>query len=155
MASCSSCTSEIVPGTRWCAICRTNILVPSVGRLASPAKRLGAFVVDLMVPLVALGLGFSVVGLTRGALVGFGLFAAYIVWALLLFAHGMTPGKRLLGMRVLRDDGRHAGFMTMLIREWVGKWISGLILSLGFLWILFDRDRQGWHDKLMSTYVVG
>lgn len=42
----------------------------------------------------------------------------------------------------------------MLIREWIGKAISGLLLSLGFLWILFDRDKQGWHDKLMSTYVV-
>ncbi|MCL6558264.1 MAG: RDD family protein, partial [Firmicutes bacterium] len=47
------------------------------------------------------------------------------------------------------------GFLTMLIREWIGKWISGLILGLGFLWILFDRDNQGWHDKLMSTYVIG
>lgn len=53
------------------------------------------------------------------------------------------PGKNLLGMRVIKEDGRHAGFLTMLIREWVGKWISGLILGLGFLWILFDRDNQG------------
>jgi uncharacterized RDD family membrane protein YckC len=133
--------------------------------LAPPVKRLGAFVVDLAMPLVALGLVFSVSGLgaltgsgtasAGGAFVGFALFAAYVVWALVLFANGMTPGKRLLGMKVIRDDGRSAGFGTMLVREWVGKWISGLILSLGFLWILFDRDKQGWHDKLMSTYVVG
>ena len=42
----------------------------------------------------------------------------------------------------------------MLIREWIEKVISGLILSLGFLWILFARDNQGWHDKLLGTYVV-
>jgi len=49
----------------------------------------------------------------------------------------------------------NAGFFIMLIREWIGKAIiSGMIFSLGFLWILFDRDNQGWHDKLVSTYVV-
>ena len=57
-------------------------------------------------------------------------------------------------MRVIKEDGTPAGFMTMLLREWIGKWISGLILLLGFLWILFDKDNQGWHDKLMSTYVT-
>ncbi len=32
---------------------------------------------------------------------------------------------------------------------------SAMVLSMGFLWIPFARDRQGWHDKLGSTYVVG
>lgn len=72
-----------------------------------------------------------------------------------LFSRGTTPGKNLLGMRVIKEDGQHAGFLTMLIRECIGKWISGLVFALGFLWILFDRDNQGWHDKLMSTYVIG
>ena len=89
-----------------------------------------------------------------GAIIGLLLLLAYIIWALVLFARGTTPGKKVLGMRVINEDGTPAGFMTMLLREWIGKWISGLILSLGFLWILFDKDNQGWHDKLMSTYVV-
>lgn len=42
----------------------------------------------------------------------------------------------------------------MLIREWIGRAISALLLSLGFLWTVIDRDRQGWHDKLISTCVV-
>ena len=46
------------------------------------------------------------------------------------------------------------GFFMMLVREWAAKWVSGLAFGMGFVWILFDRDRQGWHDKLMSTYVV-
>lgn len=57
-------------------------------------------------------------------------------------------------MRVIKEDGTGAGFFRMLIRESIGKAISGLIFSLGYLWILFDRDKQGWHDKLVSTYVV-
>ena len=60
----------------------------------------------------------------------------------------------MLGMRVIKEDGSSAGFGTMLIREWIGKLISAMIFSLGFIWILIDKDKQGWHDKLMSTYVV-
>jgi uncharacterized RDD family membrane protein YckC len=32
--------------------------------------------------------------------------------------------------------------------------VSGLALSIGFLWIEFDKKRQGWHDKLAGTYVI-
>ena len=151
-------------GTRWCGICHTNVLNKGVGRLASPGKRLGAYFLDILVPAVALILifGITVAGATTGTEAGIGvgvllgivLFLGYIVWALILFAKGVTPGKKLLGMRVIKEDGTGAGLFTMLIREWIGKAISGMIFSLGFLWILFDRDKQGWHDKLMSTYVV-
>jgi len=163
MANCPSCNAEVAPSTRWCVLCRTNVLNQRIGRLASPGKRLGAYFLDLLVPIVALFLIFVVGagaatgtegGSGVGVFLGIVLFLGYIVWALMLFAKGMTPGKKLLGMRVIKEDGTSAGFFTMLIREWIGKTISGLIFSLGFLWILFDHDKQGWHDKLMSTYVV-
>lgn len=164
MTSCPSCSAEVAPGTRWCRICRTNVLRPEIGRLASPAKRLAAHFLDVLVPSVALLLVFAVAGAGAatgtdggtggGVLLGLVLFLGYIGWAFVLFSRGRTPGKMLLGMRVIREDGSGAGFLTMFIREWIGKLISGLILSLGFIWILFDQDKQGWHDKLMSTYVV-
>ncbi len=164
MATCSSCNAEVVPGTRWCNICHTNVVNPSLGKLAPPGKRLGAFVLDLVIPAAALFLMVAVAGIGSateteagagiGGIIGSLLFLAYIIWALVLFARGTTPGKKALGMRVIKEDGTPAGFMTMLLREWIGKWISGLILFLGFLWILFDKDNQGWHDKLMSTYVT-
>ena len=164
MAACPSCNAEVVPGTRWCNLCHTNVVNPSLGKLASPGKRLGAWLLDLVIPVVAFILIFTVAGLGGatgteagagiGALLGLALILAYIVWALMLFARGTTPGKNLLGMSGIKEDGTAADFGTMLIREWIGKWISGLILALGFLWILFDKDNQGWHDKLMSTYVT-
>jgi uncharacterized RDD family membrane protein YckC len=145
-------------------MCHTNVVNRSIGRLAPPVKRLGAHFVDLLVPVVALFLIIGVAaagaatgtegGFGLGALLGFAMFAGYVIWAIKLFASGTTPGKKLLGMRVVKEDGSAAGFGTMLVREWLGKWISALVLSLGFLWILFDKDHQGWHDKLMSTYVV-
>ncbi len=165
MTRCPSCNAEVPTGARWCPICHTNIMNPEIGRLASPGKRLGAYILDLIIPVIALSLIFLIGGGIAaaiggeggggaGTLLGFLLFVAYGVWALVLFARGTTPGKKLLGMKVVREDGRNAGFLTMLIREWIGKPISGMIFSLGFLWILFDRDNQGWHDKLVRTYVV-
>ena len=164
MASCPSCNAEVSPGTRWCGLCRSNTVDPQVGRLASPIMRLAAYFLDLLIPIVALatflGVGSagaatdSDVGSVIGGLLGVTLVLAYGIWALLLFSKGTTPGKKILNMRVVREDGSTAGFGTMFLREWVGKFISGLILSLGFLWILFDRENQGWHDKLVNTYVV-
>ena len=162
MAICSSCKGEVAAGMRWCGICHANVVNPEAGRLASPGKRLGAYFLDLIAPMVAFllvimaGGAASATGIGggSGALLAAVLFLGYIVWAFTLFARGTTPGKNLLGMRVVKEDGTRATFFTMLAREWIGKLISALVLSLGFLWILLDRDNQGWHDKLVSTYVV-
>lgn len=164
MATCPSCSNETPAGARWCGICHANVLQPEVGRLASPGKRLIAYFLDGLVPLVAIFLivivGIGTFASTEGGnpmglLLGFGLLIAYVVWAFRLFARGTTPGKHLLGMFVIKEDGERVGLATMILREWIGKAISGMVFSLGFLWILIDRDNQGWHDKLASTYVVG
>lgn len=155
MPTCPSCNSDCAAGARWCSICHTNLVNSAIGRLASPGKRLGAYCLDVFIPLMVVW----------WALIGAALFdeimplivvlaVLYAVWSLILFAKGATVGKKLLGMRVVKEDGEPAGFFTMLIREWIGKSISGFVLFLGYLWILFDQENQGWHDKLMSTYVV-
>ncbi len=142
------------PGTQWCAVCRSNLSDPAAGRLAAPAKRLAASLLDGAVPF---GGGLFSVAVARDELegmLGLAVVAAYAVWSLVLFGTGRTPGKLLLGTRVVGEDRATAGFLRMLFREWIGKPVSGMFLLLGYLWILFDRDKQGWHDKLMSTFVV-
>ena len=65
---------------------------------------------------------------------------------------GQTPGKWVLGVRVMRKDGTRLTLGNALLRQ-VGYWISA-IFCLGFLWILFDNKRQGFHDKLAGTIVT-
>jgi uncharacterized RDD family membrane protein YckC len=65
---------------------------------------------------------------------------------------GQTPGKRVMGVRVARTDGKRLRFGNALRRA-IGYVLSA-ILFLGFLWILFDNRRQGFHDKLAGTMVV-
>ncbi|HLA48407.1 MAG TPA: RDD family protein, partial [Nitrospinota bacterium] len=38
--------------------------------------------------------------------------------------------------------------------RYIGYIISEIPLFLGFLWIVFDKDKQGWHDKIAGTFVV-
>lgn len=66
---------------------------------------------------------------------------------------GQTLGKGLVGLKVVGHDGKPPTGGKAFLR-YVGYLISGLILSLGFLWVAFDRKRQGWHDKIAGTYVV-
>jgi len=154
---CPSCSQEIQPGGVGCPFCSTLISAPEAGTLAGPARRLAGYILDL----ILWGLVFF------GASVSFGLGAAtgsstlsllslLVPLALLVYcwARSTSPGKWLLGMRVFRVSGRPVGFLGMLVRETIGKFLSGMILSLGYLWILFDRDKQAWHDKLVGSVVV-
>jgi uncharacterized RDD family membrane protein YckC len=65
---------------------------------------------------------------------------------------GQTPGKRLMGLLVVRANGERLKLGRALLR-WLGYWLSG-ILFLGFLWVLVDSKRQAFHDKLARTIVV-
>jgi uncharacterized RDD family membrane protein YckC len=65
---------------------------------------------------------------------------------------GQTLGKWIMGVRVVRTNGQRMSFWAALRRQ-IGYVISA-ILFLGYLWILFDNRRQGFHDKLAGTFVV-
>ena len=66
---------------------------------------------------------------------------------------GQTPGKMLLGLRVIQASGETMTFGVAFLR-WVGTLVSSLFLSLGYLWIAFDGKKQGWHDKIAATLVI-
>lgn len=66
---------------------------------------------------------------------------------------GQTLGQYLMGVRVVRTDGKRLTFMHALLR-WVGLLVSLAPLGLGFLWCLWDDRRQIWADKMARTVVV-
>lgn len=122
------------------------------GRLASPTRRLAATILDYVVPI-------SAFVITSGIAYGGDIFElvllAYAPWVLILFSAGTTPGKRLLGIRVISEDGLPATLGRMLVREWFGKAISAALLGLGYLGIVRDSERRALHDRMMHTYVIG
>jgi uncharacterized RDD family membrane protein YckC len=56
-------------------------------------------------------------------------------------------------LKVVRLDDRPIDWPTAIARA-LGCFLSAAVLLLGFIWIAYDRERQGWHDKVAGTVVV-
>jgi uncharacterized RDD family membrane protein YckC len=67
---------------------------------------------------------------------------------------GQTPGKMLVGIKVVDERGQPPGIGRAALREIPGKFLSGIVLYLGFVWVAWDEKKQGWHDKLAHTHVI-
>ncbi|MCP4167097.1 MAG: RDD family protein [Chloroflexi bacterium] len=66
---------------------------------------------------------------------------------------GQTIGKIFAGVRVVRMNGKRMTFRVSF-RRYLGYLVSFIGFGVGFLWILFDNQRRGWHDKIAHTSVV-
>jgi uncharacterized RDD family membrane protein YckC len=99
---------------------------------------------------------FNLVGFTIRLLTGLGSF--YFIFFLYYItlhtvAGGITIGKALMGLRVVRMDGvpLSVGRST---RRYVTFILAALPFFLGLFWVIWDDRRQGWHDKLSNTCVI-
>jgi uncharacterized RDD family membrane protein YckC len=92
----------------------------------------------------------QIIATTLATLTGFLIILLYDIGFWLLA--GQTPGKRVMGVRILRTDGQRMAFGNAVRRE-IGYWISA-ILFLGYLWVIVDNRRQALHDKLAGTLVL-
>lgn len=78
---------------------------------------------------------------------------AYFLYFWSASGGSQTPGMRVMGLRVIRTDGTSLDFVRGLIR-YVGLIIAFIPIFIGVIWVAFDADKQGWHDKIAGTYVV-
>ncbi len=123
--------------------------------LASQGRRLAAFLLDIPLFFITLGIG-------------------WLIWLLVVGGRGQNPAKQILGMHVVLADGNRAGLGRMLLREIIAKWGAFVLLDyvLGFadgdvagwvslaafavaaLWCTWDANRQCLWEKVVGTYVV-
>lgn len=101
--------------------------------------------------LVQLGRGDDpmVIG---GLLVGILTWGFYQLTFHLLFS--TTPGLTLLGLRLVDERATPLGPAQAIVRV-ASSILSGLFFLLGYVWIVFDSGRQGFHDKVAGTQVIG
>jgi uncharacterized RDD family membrane protein YckC len=112
-----------------------------------PVPRLAELSPDLLLATLLDGGNTGVILLAVAA----GLSVAYFCGFHVL--RGQTPGKRLLGIMVISAHGERPSVARSLLRT--GAYLlSALPVSLGFLWVGFDRERRALHDWLAGTYVV-
>ena len=156
--------------------------------LASYGQRVGAWALDfvgsiltkflLIVVILALVLRIVLTGLgsifevpdwpatyliVTAVVIGVGI--GYIVWWLFALGHGQTPGKQIVGIRVIKDNGEPSEWAYTFLREFVVKFLLlgflsqvtlGIAWLVDYLWPLWDRSKrvQTLHDKLLGTIVV-
>jgi uncharacterized RDD family membrane protein YckC len=113
-------------------------------------------IVIAIIPIIviAIGAGSDSNGLRAlGYILFFVGYIAYFIY----FEGGpteQTPGKRALGIRVVDFNtggsiGHGRAFVRLIVR-----YISGLVCYLGYLWMLWDKEKQCWHDKAANDVVV-
>ena len=164
--NCPSCDKEVTPDTFFCPWCSIFIPAQDKGKKAGFFARWVALMIDPLIAVILILIGTGVIGgifgiisedlgLIMGLITAIILPIAYFVWFLTLLRKGLTPGKMILGLQVVNyQTGEIPGFWKMVLREIVGRIISGLFFSLGYWWALFDKNAQAWHDKLAGTVVL-
>lgn len=134
--------------------------------------RVAAFMIDNIIIFFSTaflaftaGLATGLGGLTRNApmeeveqlatIFGFfiGIFFGPFYFTLFTGWDGQTPGKRILGLKVIRITGEPVGYGKALLR-YAGYYLSFLLVGLGFVMIAVDRNKRGLHDLIAGTCVV-
>jgi uncharacterized RDD family membrane protein YckC len=136
---CASCGREWGGGIA-CQFCDQVEGLPPGVHLSSPARRFGGYVLEGVLLVVTLGIG-------------------WLVWSFVVFGRGQTPAKQLLGMRAVDlRRGQNATWGKMFVREIVAKPLVGLVswVTLGIVnfWLVWDNRNQELWDKVVGTIVV-
>jgi uncharacterized RDD family membrane protein YckC len=119
----------------------------------------GVYVLDPEGTVVMAGRGERLLAWLVNLLIGlFTLFIGWIIWWFIVAPRGQNPGKAVIGIRVIQKNGDAVRTGGMFVRGLVGI-VIGLIVPFPFsllddLWLLWDRDAQTLHDKLVNTVVV-
>ena len=86
--------------------------------------------------------------------------AWFVIWVWFLWnltylvgKTGQSWGRKISGLKVLTAEGDPIGFWRSLGRNLFALFISGPVLYLGFLWVIWDPNKQAWHDKVFRTFV--
>ena len=122
------------------------------GPRADTGARFVAYIIDAVIVGIVYAVLYGALGGTGQGL-GFVLGLAYFTY----FdgcPSGQTIGKRAMKIRVVDfQTGGELGYGKAIIR-YVGRIISSIPCLLGYLWAIWDEQRQGWHDKIAGTVVV-
>jgi uncharacterized RDD family membrane protein YckC len=122
------------------------------GPRASFGRRLVAYLIDTILIGIIYGIAYVIskpLGTVASIVVGL-VYFSYFDGS----ARGQTIGKMALGIRVIDfRGGGPIGFGRGFIR-WLGRIVSSIPCFLGYFWMLWDKEKQAWDDKIATTVVV-
>ena len=131
---------------------------PPAGGPSGPRASFGRRAVALIIDWLLLGIVYAIVWAVTNQALG---SVVELIGGLFYFAYfeggptGQTIGKRAMGIRVydFSSSGGPIGFGRGVIR-YLGRLLSGFACGLGYLWMLWDKEKQCWQDKIATTVVV-
>jgi len=128
--------SQPLSDSLFCQFCGASVLdAEGTVVMAGRGERLLAWLVNVVISVLT-------------------LFIGWVIWWFIVAPRGQNPGKAVVGIRVIRTDGKAVATGGMFVRGLAGI-LCGLIpFYLDYLWILWDKDAQTLHDKLVNTVVV-
>ena len=148
---CTNCGTQFESGSSFCSSCghaASGVAAVTQAIYAGFWLRVAAWLIDGVILFVVQGLVESTpVGL-------FALLISPVYGVLFIGLKGQTPGKMVLRITVLNADGNVPGIGRAILREIIGKFVSAIVLLLGYIWIGLDPRKRGWHDYIGGTYVL-
>ena len=75
-------------------------------------------------------------------------------FVLMTYYYGGTLGKKLFKLKVCNNTDEKLSLFTVIYRESIGRYLSGLILFIGYIMIGLDSKKRALHDMLSDTLVV-
>jgi len=121
------------------------VSVPSALPRAGFRRRMLALAIDALIVMVVSSAVYAEGSLSLVLLAGYGA----AMWRF----RGTTIGGIVFGIKVVRLDDRPVDWLTAIVRA-LASFLSLFAAGLGFLWIIWDPERQAWHDKIAGTVVV-
>jgi uncharacterized RDD family membrane protein YckC len=115
-------------------------------------RRLVAVIIDGVILGAITGVLMAIFGAQQaaswlGSIIGIIYVIGFWTW------RGQTPGKMVMGIKIIKTDGSPIGIGRAILR-YVGYLVSTIIICIGYLMIAWDSKKQGLHDKIAGTYVV-
>jgi uncharacterized RDD family membrane protein YckC len=130
---------------------------PATGNASGPRagfwRRFAGLIIDLILLGIVNAILRAIIGSGGGAILGLVVDIVYFT-VLIGNSRGQTVGQMALGIRVIDfNTGGPIGYGRAFIR-WLVAIVSGLVIFLGYLWMLWDKEKQCWHDKAANDVVV-
>ena len=143
---CPNCGESLAAEANYCAKCGDQL---SGVVAAGFWMRFGAVLVDGVILIIVSVVLQAILG-SAGAFLGLAVGIVYTIgfWV----SSGATPGKMLFGLKVVTADGDPIGLREAALR-YIGYWVNGLTLGIGYLFIAFRKDKRGLHDLIAGTAV--
>jgi uncharacterized RDD family membrane protein YckC/ribosomal protein L40E len=170
---CGRCAKHNPPDAQFCGDCgmqfEPELTETSSAPSSTPSPDSPWEYVGFWVRLVATIIDVIIVGVAQLILarvltvLGFGdtpvaevawLLLGYLYSVLLVGHRGQTIGKMAVGIQVVDTYGNVPGLRRAVLREVVGKFFSGIVLFLGYVWVAWEERKRGWHDYIGTTYVI-